>query len=119
MRILLLLLALTASGWSEDVTPQQAGEIKTKLKIGMTRAEVEKVFSPDGGLAIPFKMERYILQSSLRQPKVAKVKLQFRPAGVSQQLYQSGKWSVPQHRQQPGDVLMDVSKPFLEPMTLD
>ncbi|MBS2038350.1 hypothetical protein JST97_25425 [bacterium] len=117
MKILILLLALSGLSWSEEVSADQAREIQAKLKLGMTRAQVEKSFTGDGGLALPFKMERYILLSSLNKPKVAKVTLQFRPAGMSKEVYLLGKWAPP--RQKPGDVLMQISQPFLEPMTLD
>ena len=117
MRILLLLLALSGLGWSEVVSAGQAREIKAKLKIGMTRAQVEKAFAGDGGLAVPFKMERYVLLSTMGQPRVAKVTLQFKPAGMSKEVYLLGKWVVP--RQKPGDVLMNISKPYMEPMFTD
>lgn len=117
MRILFLLLALSGVGWGEEVSPDQDREISLKLKVGMTRAQVERAFTPDGGLAIPFKMERYFLSSTFRQAKVAKVTLKFKPEGMTEELYRLGTWRVPP--QKPTDTLMEISRPFLEPMTLD
>lgn len=117
MRVLLLLLALSGAGWSEDVTAELASQVRNRIRVGMTRAQVEKAFTGDGGLAVPFKMERYILLSTMGQPKVVKVTLQFKPAGMSKEVYFLGKWVVP--KQKPGDVLMDISKPYLEPMFMD
>lgn len=117
MRILFLLLALGGIGWSEEVSPEQAREIRLKLKVGMTRAQVERAFTSDGGLAVPFKMERYILSSTFGQAKVAKVTLKFKPAGMTEELYRLGNWRV--SPQKPADTLMEISRPFLEPMNMD
>jgi hypothetical protein len=82
------------------------------LKIGMTRTQVEKQAYLDGGISVPFRMERYVLKSGGSGPKVTKVRLKFKPEKMTKEVYFLGKWVIPQ--QQPDDVLMEISTPYLE-----
>jgi hypothetical protein len=85
-----------------------------KLKAGSTRAEVEKTLQPDGGLSVPFKYERYIVQSPkcTEKGEVLKLNFAFKPAGMSDVVYYLGKWVVP--HQSPKDILMRISPPYVE-----
>jgi hypothetical protein len=76
----------------------------SSIRVGMTRAELIKVFSEDGGLqSIP--ASRYVLKSST----MIKVDVKFEfPEGID-------------HRTATDDQLhiKSISKPYLEPMYLD
>jgi hypothetical protein len=75
----------------------------------MTRAEVDKSLTPDGGKTIPFPYERYLIPNSVCGDKgeVVKVNLAFKPAGMSDAVYFLGKWVPP--KPDPKDSLMRVS----------
>ncbi len=89
------------------------------VRVGMTRAEVEKDLHVDGGLSTAFKSERYVVNASgtARGGKVAKVDISFKPAGMSDEVYYLGKWVA--SKQSPGDVVMKVSRPYVEPPYFD
>jgi hypothetical protein len=74
------------------------------VKVGMTRAELKKVFSEDGGLQ-PIPANRYVLKSS----NLIKVDVQFEsPADTN-------------YRNAPDDHvhIKSISKPYLEPAYTD
>jgi hypothetical protein len=85
-----------------------------ELKVGMTRAEVEKKVIVDGGLSSPFRYERYLVQNSSMSSDgaVVKLNLAFKPAGMSDAVYYLGKWTSP--KESPKDVLMRISPPYRE-----
>ena len=85
-----------------------------QARPGMTRADLEKSMGPDGGIAVPFRYERYVARGPACGAKgeVLKVNLAFKPAGMSDALYYLGKWAVP--RQDPRDVLMRISPEYVE-----
>jgi hypothetical protein len=80
----------------------------------MTRAEVDKRLTLDGGKFIPFLYERYMIPNSVCGDKgeVVKVNLAFKPTGMSSALYFQGKWTPP--KADPKDSLMRVSPMYLE-----
>lgn len=98
-----LLLFLLALGHARADSP---------LQVGMTRTQVENQAYADGGISVPFRMERYVLKSGQSGPKVTKVQLKFKPEGMTKEVYFLGKWVVP--KQKPGDVLMEMSAPYQE-----
>jgi hypothetical protein len=76
----------------------------TSVKVGMTRADLKKVFDQDGGLQ-PATRPRYVLKSS----DIIKVDVEFAiPEGMN-------------HRNAPDDLvhIKDISKPYLEEHYLD
>lgn len=85
-----------------------------KLKKGMTRAQVEKIVSADGGITVPFRYERYLVPNSQcgDRGEVVKVNVAFKPAGMSDAIYYLGKWVVA--KQSPDDVLERISPAYLE-----
>jgi hypothetical protein len=89
------------------------------VKVGSTRAEVEKTLQPDGGLSVPFESERYMVQSptGTETGAVLKLNLTFKPAGMSDAEYYLGKWADPS--QSPQDILMRISPPYVEMPYLD
>src|SRR5215471_8816780 len=54
-------------------------------KPGMTRADVETRLTPDGGITVPFRYERFLVPHSSCGPKgeLIKVSVAFRPAGMN------------------------------------
>ncbi len=86
-----------------------------KLEIGMTRAEVEKKVQIDGGLSIPFRYERYVVLpfKPTKDGLVLKLNVAYKPAAMSDTTYYLGKWTTVQ-KQDPHDVLVRISPPYLE-----
>jgi hypothetical protein len=78
-------------------------EIET-VKVGMTRADLQRVFKEEGGLSTR-TWRRYVY----RDCPYIKVDVEFEPVGE------------PQNRtsQDPGDKITKISKPFLEWSILD
>ena len=68
------------------------------IKVGMTRREVEKYFSPDGGLQ-SFSTTRYVY-----------LKCEFIKVNISFKSALRGK----QNLRSPDDIVENVSKPYLE-----
>ena len=75
-----------------------------KIKPGMKRAEVEKLFTEDGGLQ-SFTIERYVC----RKCPVVKIDIKFTHANPKKD----------GDNQQPADIVSEVSKPYLEPQYYD
>ncbi len=73
------------------------------IKVGMTRAQLSKVFTTEGGLSTRTQ-RRYVY----RQCPYIKVDVEFRAVGTSKQYYESSH-----------DVITKISKPFLEWRILD
>lgn len=79
-------------------------EEATSIKVGMTRAELKKLFTEDGGVQ-SFSRPRYVLKSS----PMIKVDVEFElPEGAS-----------PRRAQDDSARIKNISKPYLEPMYLD
>ncbi|MBX9724071.1 MAG: hypothetical protein K2X81_21875 [Candidatus Obscuribacterales bacterium] len=103
----------------EDKHPNSKPLADSLVKVGMTRAEVEKKLTVDGGISTSFKSERYVVKASSTPgaSKVSKVDISFKPAGMSDEVYYLGKWVAA--KQSPGDVVMKVSAPYEEPPYCD
>lgn len=93
------------------------------VHIGKTRRELEKVYYGDGGIFSLFEGERYVLKD---QPPdgpaghVLKVRILFRPASVSDEVYQDPKrfreWMLEQKGYgSEDDIVVDISEPYWEP----
>ena len=99
------------------------------IRIGMTRRDLEKLCHVDGGITSLTGPERYVLNDQpLNRPqgKVLKVNVRYKPANVSEQLYQDPKkfkaWLREQRgsgRYSPDDVVVSVSPPYWEPPYCD
>ena len=76
-----------------------------------TRADFEKHFVLDGGISVPFRVERYVLKDGKIGDKVLKTNVAFRPAASDK------KESHP--RQSPKDLFVRCSPVFLEPAYFD
>src|SRR5947208_7294630 len=107
-----LMLFAFAYGWPQasqserncDQWLQERYREAASVKIGMTRAELKKAFSEDGGLQ-PIPANRYVLKSS----NLIKVDVQFEfPADAN-------------YRNAPDDHvhIKSISKPYLEPAYTD
>jgi hypothetical protein len=77
------------------------------LHRGLSRAELEALASPDGGLAVPISRERFVLTGCAEGPehRVVKVKVAFTPRPSS---------DAGPVRPGAGDVVARVSPPYLE-----
>lgn len=106
-----------------DAIREPAVEENQLIHAGMTRRELEKVYRVDGGIFSPFEGERYVLRD---QPvdgpkgKVLKVKVRFRPADMSDDVFQDAKkyreWMT-ENRTGYGsdsDIVVYISKPYWE-----
>ena len=100
-----------------------AEHTKHLVHIGKTRRELEKIYYGDGGIFSPMEGERYVLMD---QPKggpeghVLKVRVLFRPAEVSDEVYKDPKKFREWMREHKGygsqdDIVVDVSTPYWEP----
>lgn len=100
---------------------------KHLLHVGKTRRELEKVYHRDGGISSPFGAQRYVLKDQPAdgpQGHVLKVRVLFRPASVSDEVYQDPKkyrqWMLEQKGYgSDGDIVVDVSAPYWEPPYCD
>jgi len=94
--------------------PDKCRSHAPQVKPGMTRTEVEARLIPDGGITVPFRYERYVLQGSACGTKAEgiKVNVAFKPAGMSDAVYLFGKWLPP--KQSPKDRVVRVSPRYLE-----
>ena len=71
------------SGFSSECV-----EKANSIKAGMTRADLEKNFHPDGGLSRPLKNERYVLNNCRDQNyKYMKLEIQFKPVDLDESIY--------------------------------
>lgn len=90
------------------------------IKVGMTRADLLKIFEPDGGLQ-RFLPRTYVLHSC----SLIKVSVEFElPKGMSERdfLHSKDLQDLAMGRTLPIDSqikITAVSKPYLEPMTMD
>jgi len=104
-----------------------AEHAKHLVHVGKTRRELEKAYYGDGGLFIPFEGQRYILKNQPPDgPKghVLKVRILFRPANVSDEVYRDPKKYREWMLQQKGycsqdDIVVDISAPYWEPPYFD
>ena len=78
---------------------QSLREMQT-IKAGMTRAQLTKVFTTEGGLSTR-KWRRY----AYRECPYIKVDVEFKPVGTSKKY---------PHAESRNDVITEISKPFLE-----
>ena len=99
-----------------------AEHAKHLVYVGKTRRELKKVYYHDGGIFTPFQGERYVLRD---QPPggperhVLKVRVLFRPANVSDEVYQDPKkfrkWMLEQKGYgSEDDIVVDISAPYWE-----
>lgn len=92
------------------------------VKPGMPRRDLPKEFEVDGGLAVPFFQERYILVPCKSGDGFAKMNISFRPKEVDQATFQDpdkfrtwmDKHRKPGRLERPDDVIVKVSEPFWE-----
>lgn len=122
--------ARTTDSYSDQIIdraylPKDAREQIAALHAGMTRAELEKHFSRDGGLSQPFN-HRYILRGVAVSGTPVMVLIDFQPAGMPDSVY-----SDPNLRRaidwtrahggfnNPNDVIRRISKPFLSYVSED
>jgi len=96
-----------------------------KLELRHTkRREFERLFHVDGGISTPYRAERYVFSDVKSQKLVPKVNAVFKPASMSEQVYEaesafvthSQSWTA---RQQPDDILMNLSPVYLEEAFFD
>jgi hypothetical protein len=106
----------------------RAEHAKHLVYIGKTRRELEKAYHRDGGISSPFfGAERYVLNDQPTDgPRghVLKVKILFRPANVSDEIYQDAKklkeWMLKQKVYgSENDIVVDISAPYWEPPYFD
>jgi hypothetical protein len=104
-----------------------AEHAKHLVHIGKTRRELEKAYYGDGGIFSPFEGRRYILKNQPTDgPKgnVLKVRVLFRPANISDEIYQDPKkyreWML-EHKGygSEDDIVVDISAPYWEPPYCD
>jgi hypothetical protein len=101
--ILFFLLASpqNARATCQSCTPvEQAIKTAQRIRPGLTRAEIEKIYQTDGGIS-SLPISRY------RDPNCESIKVD-----VTYQLAWSGTTSD-------GDIVLSVSKPYLEPAYYD
>jgi hypothetical protein len=91
-----------ASAQSSCALVKEALNDSSHIKAGMTRAEVEKSFRADGGLQF-FSKSGSTTRYVYRKCELIKIDVKFEAAVVSQ----TGSWS-------PNDIVVSVSKPYLE-----
>jgi hypothetical protein len=75
------------------------------VKVGMTRAQLTKVFTTEGGVSSR-TWRRYVY----RECPFIKVDVEFKPVGTSKKY---------PHAQSRNDVITKISKPFLEQSIMD
>lgn len=75
------------------------------VKVGMTRAQLTKVFTTEGGLSAR-EWRRYVY----RECSYIKVDVEFKPVGTSKKY---------PHAESRNDVITKISKPFLEWSIMD
>jgi len=76
------------------------------IKVGMIRADIEKLFYKDGGLMGIFRNERYVLRDCHCQgSKFIKVNVSFKPFG---------KQVTGIERESPKDVITEVTEPYCQ-----
>jgi hypothetical protein len=100
---------------------------KHLVYISKTRRELEKIYYGDGAMFSPFEGQRYILRDQpTGGPKgqVLKVTVLFRPADVSDDVFQDPNKFRKWMREQKGygsedDIIVDVSAPYWEPPCFD
>jgi hypothetical protein len=107
-----------------QVSPEHA---KHLVYVGRTRRELEKTYYGDGGIFTPFEGERYILRdqpADRPEGHVLKVRVLFRPANLSDEVYRNPKkyseWML--HQKGYGsqdDIVVDISEPYWEPPYCD
>lgn len=106
---------------SEGTLPNCAQKISS-LKVGMTRGELEKLFSKDGGLMGTYKDERYVLRGcACQMNKIIKVNVSFKLSDVSDDIYNDPnffqKWYLSQagkDREKAEDAIVSISDPYCE-----
>lgn len=94
--------------------PEECRALALSVKVGMTRAEVEKSMSHDGGFAGPYLDDPYVFRNSACGfwGEVLKVRIAFKHAGMSDDVYRLRKWTVPP--ESPTDIVMRISPEFME-----
>lgn len=94
--------------------PDKCSSFVARVKPGITRAEVEKLLTLDGGRFIPFLYERYVIPNSAcgDNGEAIKVNLAFKPAGMSDAAYLLG--SSPPPKPNSKDTVVRVSPRYLE-----
>ena len=96
----------------------------TAIKEGMTREDVKKLMSQDGGIFAPYKHERYYFSGFyLPDGKVCKIDIAFRPQGMPQDVYKDpnrfAEWLRTSRRSDPTDEVVGLSKPYAQFMIAD
>jgi hypothetical protein len=109
---------------SESAVRESSVEEVKSIQVGMTRREVRALCHEDGGISSPFREERYILNDPPAQGpegKVLKVKVAFKPADVSEEVYRDPnkfrKWLLEERRpgyDSPDDIVVSVSPSYWE-----
>ncbi len=106
--ILLAALVVSACREQNQVEDELATQVKaalqdsSTLKPGMTRADVLKLFTTDGGLS-PFTQNRFVWRRCDR----IKIQVTFRLTNPNQETRTSS------------DTIVSVSKPYIEPAYID
>jgi len=110
------------------VIQEPAVEENQLLHAGMTRGELEKVCHGDGGIFSPFQGQRYVLRDQPAdgpEGKVLKVRVRFRPADMSNEVFQDAKkyreWMTEQRKSygSASDIVVHISEPYWEPAYFD
>jgi hypothetical protein len=102
-----ILFFITATGYSQEsnslqMTTNSCADKADSVKIGMTRADVEKLFHQDGGIMGIFKDERYVLKDcNCQGHKSIKVNVSFKPFGTSD-------------KENSKDVITKISEPYCD-----
>jgi hypothetical protein len=78
------------------------------IKAGMTRADLLKVFGEDGGLQGGPTSQRFVLRSCHLIKVTVKFELSSAPRGAAPNLALDNEMKI-----------IEISKPYLEPMTMD
>lgn len=106
--------------------PKQTRSVLASLNLGLTRADVERECRIDGGMAVPFHSERYILPGYFDRINFIMIDIRFRPAGVPDAVYKDPQrfqeWLFA-HRKgiwiSPTDIVDSISPPYLHRMDFD
>lgn len=115
------------SGQLKAILEVSEGHRKHLVHVGKTRRELEKVYYGDGGIFTPFQGQRYILKDQPAdgpEGHVLKVRVLFRPANVSDEIYKDPKkfrkWMLEQKGYySEDDIVVDISAPYWEPPYVD
>lgn len=105
--------------------PKVARQKLAWLHVGMTRAEVEKNFTMDGGLYF-YLIPRYYVSGMAVDAKNIMLELSFQPKEMRDAVYQDEKfraeWLRARHWDvtgDPQDILRSIGKPYLSPASID